>query len=277
MTVSLGTAQRGTRIPGGTVDLAPGWLREYVEAVEDATIASLGVVPPMAVATQSVGALLKGARLPPGAIHASEQLSWSRHFRGNEDLVADGLVDGRAERQGWVLVTILHEITDDEGEIALGGKASIVFPTKKASVPSVVGTQKKPEDVAGHNQTDRLAPVIKVITQEKIDRYAEVSGDHNPLHIDPDFAATTQFRGTVAHGMLVLSYISEVMTAGFGNTWLRHGRLKVRFRGAARPGDTVTASGRVTRTDDVWISCEVACRNQVDELLISGEAEVAIR
>src|SRR6266542_3225267 len=93
---------------------------------------------------------------------------------------------------------------------------------------------------------DDLLAVTKIITQEKINRYADASGDHNPLHIDPEFAMRTQFGGTVAHGMLVLAYISEMMTGAFGKWWDAAG-LKVRFRGPARPGDTVTTSGRVLR------------------------------
>jgi 3-hydroxybutyryl-CoA dehydratase len=122
-----------------------------------------------------------------------------------------------------------------------------------------------------------LPAVAKTLTQEKINRYAKVSGDGNPLHTDPDFAATTQFGGTIAHGMLVLAYISELMMAAFGGAWSTSGRLKVRFRGAARPGDTVTASGRVLRIEDGRTSCDVECRNQNDEVLISGEASLRTR
>ncbi len=121
---------------------------------------------------------------------------------------------------------------------------------------------------------DELPTVTRVLWQEKINRYAEASGDQNPLHIDPAFAATTHFGGTIAHGMLVLAYISEMMTVALGERWLASGRLKVRFRAAARPGDTVTASGRITRIDDASIACDVVCRNQAGEPLISGEAEV---
>jgi len=121
-----------------------------------------------------------------------------------------------------------------------------------------------------------LPAVTKLLTQEKIDRYAKVSGDHNPLHIDAGYAATTQFGGTIAHGMLVLAYISEVMGAGFGRAWAQSGSLKVRFRGAARPGETVTASGRVARTDGRSTIFEVECHNQRGEVLISGEASVRV-
>lgn len=119
-----------------------------------------------------------------------------------------------------------------------------------------------------------LPPVVKELTQEKINRYAGPAGDHNPLHTDPQFAAGTQFGGTIAHGMLVLAYISEMMTAAFGRPWVEGGRLKVRFRAPARPGDTVTARGRVLRAEEGRTVCAVECVNQRGEVLIAGEAEV---
>ncbi len=120
-----------------------------------------------------------------------------------------------------------------------------------------------------------LTPVVKRITQEKVNRYAEASGDGNPLHTDPEFAARTQFGGTIAHGMLILAYLSEMMTASFGRAWLSGGRLKVRFKAPARPGDTVSAVGHVVRAEGSRTACAVECRNQRDEVLMSGEAEVA--
>ena len=120
-----------------------------------------------------------------------------------------------------------------------------------------------------------LPTVTKTITQEKIDAYALAGGDGNPLHTDPAFAANTQFGGTIAHGMLVLAYVSEMLTTAFGEDWLASGRLKVRFRAPARPGDTLTSSGEVTSVDGGNIRCEVECRNESGEVLVSGEAEVS--
>jgi 3-hydroxybutyryl-CoA dehydratase len=131
-------------------------------------------------------------------------------------------------------------------------------------------------DARTYRLGDELPAVIKMLTQQKIDRYADTSGDHNPLHIDAAYAATTQFGATIAHGMLVLAYLSEMMTASFGAAWAGSGGLKVRFRGAARPGDTVTAAGRVIKTDGKKVVCEVECRNQNGEVLISGEASVRV-
>jgi 3-hydroxybutyryl-CoA dehydratase len=123
---------------------------------------------------------------------------------------------------------------------------------------------------------DDLPPVTRHLTQAQIARYADASGDHNPLHIDPAFAATTQFGGTIAHGMLVLAFVSEMLTAAFGQAWLDSGRLKVRFRAPARPGDTVTATGSVTKVDGTRSVCDIECRNGSGEMLIDGSAEVSL-
>ena len=127
---------------------------------------------------------------------------------------------------------------------------------------------------AGTRQAgSEIPPVVKELTQAKINAYALAGGDGNPLHTDPEFAAGTQFGGTVAHGMLVLAYLSEMMTAAFGQAWLSGGRLKARFRAPARPGDTVVASGRLLRRDGGRAFCHVECRNQRGEVLITAEAE----
>lgn len=119
-----------------------------------------------------------------------------------------------------------------------------------------------------------LPVITKTITQEKINAYADAGGDHNPLHLDEAFAAETQFGGTIAHGLLVLAYISEMLTEAFGEAWLASGKLKIRFRAPARPGDTVTTSGSVISAEGGRIVCEIGCRNADGEVLIDGTAEL---
>jgi len=123
-----------------------------------------------------------------------------------------------------------------------------------------------------------LPSLSKSLTQEKIDGYARASGDFNPIHVDPAFAATTPFGGTIAHGMLLLAYLSEMLTAAFGQAWLSGGRLKARFKGVARPGDTLTVRGRVERVQDEGrrLFAAVECVNQAGELLVAGDAEVRL-
>jgi 3-hydroxybutyryl-CoA dehydratase len=125
-----------------------------------------------------------------------------------------------------------------------------------------------------------LPPLAKTLSQEKIDRYARASGDFNPIHVDPAFAAQTPFGGTIAHGMLLLAYLSEMLTAAFGRAWLTGGRLKIRFKGAARSDETVTIGGHVQRVQEghegrrLW--CDVECLNQRSEVLVAGQVEVKL-
>jgi 3-hydroxybutyryl-CoA dehydratase len=122
-----------------------------------------------------------------------------------------------------------------------------------------------------------IAPVVKQLSQEQVRRYADATGDHNPIHVDEAFARSTPFGGTIAHGMLVLASISEMMAAALGEAWLTRGRLRVRFRLAARPVDTITASARPQPERDGTLVYAVEVRNQNGEVLISGTAEVSPR
>jgi len=125
---------------------------------------------------------------------------------------------------------------------------------------------------------EALNPVIKHITQEKINLYAEASGDFNPIHVDESFAAKTPLGGTIAHGMLNLAYVSEMMTSTFGRSWLSGGKLRARFKEPARPGDTLTITGKidcVEQKDDVsCANCSFECRNQKGEMIVTGETIV---
>jgi 3-hydroxybutyryl-CoA dehydratase len=126
-----------------------------------------------------------------------------------------------------------------------------------------------------------LPELKREVTQEHIDRYAEASGDFNPIHIDPDFARLTPAGGTIAHGMLILAYVSEFMVDSFGGDWLSGGALSARFKTPARPGDTITISGKVTALQKeggaASVRCEVLCRNQQDEPVIVCETKVKVR
>jgi 3-hydroxybutyryl-CoA dehydratase len=121
-----------------------------------------------------------------------------------------------------------------------------------------------------------LAPLAREVSQADINRYADASGDHNPLHIDPDFAATTQFGGPIMHGMMLLAFLSEMLTASFGENWVRSGRLKARFRGAGRPGDTVTCRGAIVSVDGGLAKVRVECVNQETEVLVTADVEVQV-
>ena len=126
----------------------------------------------------------------------------------------------------------------------------------------------------------QLPKVVKKVTQEQVNLYASASGDHNPIHVNPQFAASTTFGRTVAHGMLVLAFLSEMMTQAFGPAWLTSGKLKVRFKAPVFPEDQVStfgeARGKARLAGATGFKYAVGCHNQGGEEIISGEATVTI-
>lgn len=131
------------------------------------------------------------------------------------------------------------------------------------------------------HQGDSLPSVVKHITQQEINLYAEASGDFNPIHIDEAFAAKTPLGGTIAHGMLILAYASEMMTKAFGKSWLEGGKLSVRFKAPARPQDTITVSGKIDSIEFIegtpYVNCSLECCNQKGEVVIIGGAVVKLQ
>ena len=113
------------------------------------------------------------------------------------------------------------------------------------------------------------------IGQQQLVDYAAVSGDDNPLHLDEDFAAGTQFGGIIAHGMLTLALVSEMMADSLGEAWLTGGGMRARFKGAAYRGDQVETWGRAGKSESGTQTFSVGLRSNTSGVdLITGTATV---
>lgn len=76
----------------------------------------------------------------------------------------------------------------------------------------------------------------KRVDQAAMNRWAELSGDFNPLHVDPEAAARTRYSGTILHGHLTIAWLMEWALLRFGPDWLGRGSLTgLRFRRPLRP------------------------------------------
>ncbi len=83
------------------------------------------------------------------------------------------------------------------------------------------------------------------VTPEMLDRFRELTGDHNPLHVDALFAGKYGFPDRVAHGMLTASFYSTLVGLYLpGKYALLHG-ADVSFTAPVFPGDKLTVSGEV--------------------------------
>jgi acyl dehydratase len=93
--------------------------------------------------------------------------------------------------------------------------------------------------------TEPFPRVVDDVTQPGIDAYAELSGDFNPLHVDPEAAAASEFGGIIAHGPIALHSFFRAATEWLGVEALPPGSaVKVTYRAPTRPGDAVAAEVR---------------------------------
>ena len=97
---------------------------------------------------------------------------------------------------------------------------------------------------------DLLTPLQRRVTQEQINAYAEASGDHNPIHLDPDFARAVGLPGSIAHGLLELGIVAEAISRWAGGSD-RLASLECRFNKPLLAGDTITCSGKVIAVDQL--------------------------
>lgn len=115
----------------------------------------------------------------------------------------------------------------------------------------------------------------KQITDRDIALFAEVSTDHNPVHLDDNYARDTIFAGRIAHGMLTAGLISAVIgeqLPGHGTVYMGQ---TLKFLAPVRPGDTVTAEVEVTALDKAKRRVTLGTRCLVEgKTVLTGEATV---
>ena len=130
---------------------------------------------------------------------------------------------------------------------------------------------------------EELFPLVKPpITQEQLQRYAEASGDHNPIHLDEEAARRVGLDSVIAQGMLSMAFLGQFINQRISDVpqaYLTH--LKVRFISMVRLGDSITCHGTVKArtTEDgehEFVTVECWAQNQTGEKVTTGEAVVSI-
>lgn len=125
-----------------------------------------------------------------------------------------------------------------------------------------------------------LLPIIKHISQEKINKFGVASGSTGAVHVDPEFCKTMPFKTTLAHGFLTLAYVSEMMEINFGTDWAYSGELEVKFIGTASPGDSLIINGKIievtTEGSNNLVTCEVIVENHLGNKVLVGNTKIVI-
>ena len=117
--------------------------------------------------------------------------------------------------------------------------------------------------------------IRKVITDKDIEQFAEISTDHNPVHLDDEYARDTIFEGRIAHGMLTAGVVSAVIgeqLPGHGTIYMSQ---NLKFLAPVRPGDLVHAEVKVVDMVIDKRRVKLDCRCEVNgKNVLVGEAIV---
>jgi acyl dehydratase len=120
---------------------------------------------------------------------------------------------------------------------------------------------------------DTIPRLVKSpVTHLQLVRYAGASGDFNPLHTDPKFGELIGTGGIIAHGMLIMGFVGQMLSDYFGPTVLR--KFDVRFKGMTHIDDVITCTGTITEKHEVdnegRITGKVRATDQNGDVKITG-------
>lgn len=118
-----------------------------------------------------------------------------------------------------------------------------------------------------------------VITESMINKFAELSGDYNPLHMDENYAQTTKFIHRICHGMLLSSLFSKLVGMHIPGKNALYFSQSLKFLLPCFIDEKITVEGKVLdkSTSTGIITIKTTIRNESEKILVDGEAKVLVR
>ena len=123
------------------------------------------------------------------------------------------------------------------------------------------------------------ASLVKQVTESDVLRFAEITGDKNPIHIDVEYASQTRFKERIAHGLLVASLISAVIGTRLPGIGCIYVSQSLEFKAPVKLGDVIEAEVEIIEKipEKNRVHLRTVCYNQDGTVVIDGEAVVLPR
>jgi acyl dehydratase len=107
-------------------------------------------------------------------------------------------------------------------------------------------------------------------------RYAEASGDPNPIHVDPEFAKSVGLPGVILHGLYSMAQVARAHTNAAGGDPRALKRLSVQFRGMGFPEQEIVVTSTVRETSDGVVVTDTVATQGDNRIIRNAEAELAL-
>ncbi|MFM1651867.1 MaoC family dehydratase N-terminal domain-containing protein [Brevibacillus sp. B_LB10_24] len=213
-------------------------------------------------------------------LHGEQEYEYLGEIYPGDEITATAKVTGAKAKSGrsgtMKLFTIETVYVNQHGETVCMGRSAVIEHSGSREGRASGRSQLPP----AQDENAGELPALKkpAITHTQLVRYAGASGDFNPIHTVVPVGEEAGLGGVIAHGMLIMGFAGQAVCTWYPRKQLR--RLKVRFADMTRPGEQINVTGRVVRPLSAdggnRLFCELCACNQVGEVKLIGEFEVAL-
>jgi acyl dehydratase len=235
------------------------------------------VAPPMFGVAYSFGAL--GAPiLDPDLgvemmrlVHGEQDMRFLKAVKPGDTITSTSSIAAIDQKTTGELLVIAMTSKNQHGDVVLEARSGLFIrgPRKKENLEGEQSDKAREE--AEWQALPKLFEDVVVVAADQSKRYAEASGDHNPIHLDEDVAKMAGLPSIILHGLCTMAFVHDALVRRFGPDPLCVKRLAVRFNKPVVMGDTLTIDVRGTAKN---LSLQV--RNQAGVVVLKGgQAEIA--
>jgi len=197
------------------------------------------VAPPTVLAAASLRFIDTVAPVPPGTLHAKQELSTAAATRLDRQPIGYGQFVEKYERRGRRWFVFETRWRDETGLVLGRTRTTMAFPEKVETSDEAAPSAKVRAEPPSY-----LTPITRSLTQERLTAYTEDSANAKrgtSIHLHPEAAKAAGFSATVAQAMMAADYISELLTGELGKRWFSNANLSLAFLKTILCGDTITA------------------------------------
>jgi acyl dehydratase len=170
-------------------------------------------------------------------VHGSEEHLLHRTLRPGDTLTVEPVLESIESKATGETFTIAAVLANDEGEVVAETRGTMFIRgsgSRRAAVAEARASQEEDERTIVYEETTK-------VDEDQPKRYAEVSGDHNPIHLDDDTARMAGLPGVILHGMCTMAIATKAAVNGLaGGDPTRVRRVAVRFSRPVIPGQELT-------------------------------------
>lgn len=177
-------------------------------------------------------------------VHGDQDMTFLRPVRPGDVISSTSKVLDIADKTTGELLTVAITSTNQRGEAVLEAKSGLFIrgPRKKESLEAEKREREAEENAWAAKGVAWTA--TQLVDGDQSLRYAEASGDHNPIHKDEAMAKSAGLPGIILHGLCTMAFVHNAAVRQVGGDPMKVKRLAVRFNRPVMMGDTLTIEAR---------------------------------